>query len=72
MNVVNPDEYFGSKAGVVWACLHENGPLAITALKRKTKLNDKELYAALGWLACERKMDIRGDAPLLFRFALRE
>ncbi len=70
--MVNPDEYFGSKAGSVWSALHENAGMTITQLKRKTKLSDKELYAALGWLACERKIDIHGDTPLLFRFALRE
>ena len=70
--MVDADAYFGSNAGTVWGALHDNGSMTITQLKRKTKLSDKELYAGLAWLACERKIGIQGDTPLLFRFALKE
>jgi hypothetical protein len=32
------------------------GNLDIKALKKATKLNDKDVYAALGWLAREDKI----------------
>jgi len=55
MNVEN----FGQWAGAVWNALNEaNGTLAAKAIKKATKLKDKELYAALGWLAREGKVSL--------------
>lgn len=48
---------FGENAGLVWNAL-ANGKQEIKALKKATKLNDKEVYAALGWLAREGKVEI--------------
>ena len=48
---------FGENAGLVWNAL-ANGKREIKALKKATKLNDKEVYAALGWLAREGKVEI--------------
>lgn len=48
---------FGENAGLVWNTL-ANGKQEIKALKKATKLNDKEVYAALGWLAREGKVEI--------------
>ena len=45
----------GTNAGLVWNALLV-GNLDIKALKKATKLNDKEVYAALGWLAREDKI----------------
>ena len=42
----------GTNAGLVWNALLV-GNLDIKALKKATKLNDKDVYAALGWLARE-------------------
>jgi len=67
---VKVEEYFGCKAGVVWSALSERGPQNISQLKRATKLLDSELYAALGWLARENKIEILGDRPLFFRFKI--
>ena len=51
-------EIIGSWAGLVWTSLNESGKLTVKALKKATKLKEKELYAALGWLAREGKVAI--------------
>ncbi len=48
-------ETIGVNAGLVWQAL-EDGALSIKALKKSTKLKDKELNLALGWLAREDKL----------------
>ena len=45
----------GTNAGLVWNALLV-GNLDIKALKKATRLNDKDVYAALGWLAREDKI----------------
>lgn len=51
-------EVIGSWAGLVWSALNESSKLTVKALKKATKLKEKELYAALGWLAREGKVTI--------------
>jgi hypothetical protein len=63
-------DYFGSKAGEVWAALDKDGPATIAALKKRTKLSPNELYAGLAWLACERKLAMSGTNPLQYKFEL--
>lgn len=46
----------GSWAGLVWTALNEADVLGSKQIKKMTKLKDKELYAALGWLARENKI----------------
>jgi hypothetical protein len=46
----------GENAGKVWHALQQKGSLNITALKKNTKLDDKSLHLALGWLAREGKV----------------
>lgn len=47
----------GANAGLVWRALAE-GALESKALKKATKLNDKDLFAAIGWLAREGKVTL--------------
>lgn len=54
-------ETIGSNAGIVWAALNEADALGMKQLKKITKLKDKEVYAALGWLAREDKVMIEPD-----------
>lgn len=50
-------ELIGSNAGLVWNALDKLGKMDIKALKKATKLRaDKDLYAAIGWLAKEGKL----------------
>ena len=49
-------EEIGTYAGQVWQALNEADALGVKQIKKITKLKDKELYAALGWLARENKI----------------
>ncbi|MCH5222171.1 MAG: winged helix-turn-helix domain-containing protein [Muribaculaceae bacterium] len=51
-------ETIGTNAGTVWVALNNATTLGIKQLKKVTKLKDKELYAALGWLAREGKVNM--------------
>lgn len=58
-------ELIGTNAGLVWSALNEGGTLSVKAIKKATKIKaDKDLYAALGWLAKEGKLafdEIEGE-----------
>ena len=54
-------EVIGANAGTVWVALNSADALGIKQLKKITKLKEKELYAALGWLAREDKVNIVPD-----------
>ncbi len=47
----------GNTAGIIWKCLDENGPASATKIISVTKLNKTEVQRAIGWLACEGKLD---------------
>jgi hypothetical protein len=49
-------EEFGQNAGKVWQVLREKGPLSETKLINTTFLNERQLLAAIGWLARENKI----------------
>ena len=56
-------ELLGSWAGLVWTALNENGTMSMKGLKKATKLKEKEIFAALGWLGREGKLVIaEGEA----------
>ena len=58
----------GTNAGLNWNVLYKLGKMDVKALKKATKLRtDKELYAAIGWLAKEGKLhfDEVGDDLLV-------
>lgn len=54
-------ETIGYNAGTVWVALNSADVLGMKQLKKITKLKEKELYAALGWLARENKITITTD-----------
>ena len=54
-------ETIGLNAGAVWNALNAADAMGVKQLKKVTKLKDKELYAALGWLAREDKLLIAED-----------
>ena len=47
----------GTNAGIVWNVLKDNCHWEYTTLKEATGLNDRDLNAAIGWLAREDKID---------------
>ena len=50
-------ETIGANAGLVWNALNEGGEMNVKALKKATKIKtEKDVYAALGWLAKEGKL----------------
>lgn len=50
-------ELIGTNAGLVWNVLNEGGKMSVKAVKKATKIKaEKDLYAALGWLAKEGKL----------------
>ncbi len=51
-------ETIGMYAGSVWVALNNANALGVKQIKKITKLKDKEVYAALGWLAREGKIEI--------------
>ncbi len=55
-------EIIGLNAGAVWNALNEVNVMNLKQLKKATKLKDKEVFAALGWLAREGKVSIEVDA----------
>lgn len=55
-------ETIGTLAGKVWNALNEADALGLKQLKKAAKLkNEKELFAAIGWLARENKIIIAPD-----------
>jgi hypothetical protein len=53
-------EKIGANAGMVWTAL-QNGELEVKSLKKATKLTEKDLNMALGWLAREGKVSFREE-----------
>ncbi|MDE6460042.1 MAG: winged helix-turn-helix domain-containing protein [Paramuribaculum sp.] len=63
-------ETIGTFAGLVWNALNEADVLGLKQIKKMTKLKEKEVYAALGWLAREGKVafeESEEDKELLVR-----
>ena len=54
-------EVIGTNAGLVWQALATADAMGVKQLKKVTKLKDKEIFAALGWLAREGKVNIDTD-----------
>ena len=54
-------ETIGMYAGSVWVALSNADALGVKQIKKMTKLKDKEVYAALGWLAREGKIEMNPD-----------
>lgn len=56
----------GMNAGRVWQLLGNNEKWSYAALKRISGLKDKELGAALGWLAREDKVQFEQEEEELY------
>ena len=51
----------GTNAGIVWRTMTGHYCWTYEDLKEQTELSDKELWAAIGWLAREDKIDFEKD-----------
>ncbi len=71
MDELTVESVFGTKAGIIWNALNDNGPSTIGNLVKTTSLSREEICCALGWLGRENKIliDIHGRAMI---FSLRE
>ncbi|NOZ22375.1 MAG: winged helix-turn-helix domain-containing protein [Planctomycetes bacterium] len=49
----------GEAAGRVWQCLNEHGEMTPSAVAKKTGLKRDVLFAGIGWLAREDKVNFR-------------
>ncbi|GHT30001.1 hypothetical protein AGMMS49574_08370 [Bacteroidia bacterium] len=50
-------EQIGINAGLVWNLLNETGKQSVKEVKKLTKIKtEKDVFAALGWLAKEGKV----------------
>lgn len=56
-------ETIGLWAGTVWTALNDaGGTLGVKALRKVTKLKERDVYAAIGWLAREGKVNVDVNA----------
>ncbi|MDR1121102.1 MAG: winged helix-turn-helix domain-containing protein [Dysgonamonadaceae bacterium] len=62
-------EKIGTNAGLVWNVL-SSGQSNLKDIKKETKLLEKDLYAALGWLAREGKVDFNEVEKEIFVYLL--
>ncbi len=67
---VTIESLFGSKAGIVWEALNKNGPCNISTLVKTTPLSREEVYAGLGWLGRENKINAETQGRAMI-FSLR-
>jgi len=51
-----------SAAGTIWRYLNEHGEVALGKLKQGTKLSDQLLFAGIGWLAREDKLNFTTES----------
>ena len=58
-------EEFGNNAGKVWNELNIHGPLNEKDLLKITKLSKNNVYAAIGWLARENKIQFENNLYIL-------
>jgi len=59
-------ESIGTNAGLVWNALNEGGRMDIKSIKKATKIKtEKELFAAIGWLAKENKIALEEEGANL-------
>ncbi|MDR1747192.1 MAG: winged helix-turn-helix domain-containing protein [Tannerella sp.] len=57
----------GTNAGLIWRVLNKSGRMNVKDLKKETQIRtDKQLYAAIGWLAREEKINATEEAGELY------
>ena len=58
-------------AGTIWRYLNERGEITLSKLKQGAKLPDQLLFAGIGWLAREEKLNFTTEGRSV-RVSLRE
>jgi len=52
-------DQIGDTAGLVWACLHDNGPMSLAKLTKELDATRDVVMQSVGWLAREGKVEIQ-------------
>lgn len=65
-------EEFGNSAGKVWMELNSHGPLNEKDLLKNTRLSKNNVYAAIGWLARENKIQYENNMYILGETNLKD
>lgn len=65
------ESIFGTKAGIVWKALNQNGSSNIGDLVRITSMSREEVNGALGWLGREGKIIVEKRGRVIV-FSLRQ
>lgn len=63
----------GEDAGKIWKLIDSHGEIDISSITKEAKITIYDAYSALGWLACENKIDgekIRNNSTRL-KFKLK-
>jgi hypothetical protein len=71
MKDTSVESLFGSKAGIVWKALNQNGPSNLANLANTTSLSREEIFGALGWLGRENKIIVEQKGRAMV-FSLRD
>lgn len=71
MKQTTVESVFGTKAGVVWRALNQNGRSNITNLVKTTSMSREDVFSALGWLGREDKIVLMQKGREMI-FSLRE
>jgi hypothetical protein len=61
----------GTDAGKVWEVLNTKGQCEIYDISRYAKMEEQDVYAALGWLARENKIDAKVPLPKQYQVKLK-
>jgi hypothetical protein len=59
LDISNITYQIGQNAGIIWRLLYTEGDLDIKGLFTKLKIDEKDAYSAIGWLARENKIKIK-------------
>ena len=49
----------GADAGKIWTVISSKGEIDVSSLAKLAKVNVKDVYTAVGWLARENKVDAK-------------
>ena len=71
MKETTVESLFGTKAGIVWKALNQNGASNLSNLVINTSLSREEVLGALGWLGRENKIVVEKKGRAMV-FLLRE
>jgi hypothetical protein len=61
LDKTNLEFQIGENAGLLWSILYNEGDLHINRLLSILKINENDIYSAIGWLSRENKIKIKKD-----------